>query len=168
MGRPRVWPGNIIAETVNHAVHVAGNAASWRLVSLQNGFGIHIRCIEAKSQAFPALGPCCRGPMACNLSYRFGILQDSKNPAFQIGNIPFLIRQRRIKIPSHYAMVICFGQPPGDGIRILLIDRAVLTRKSISEDRRVDFGDDGPVIQPVPAVKRPDVNLVANFTSNAL
>ena len=47
----------LITQTGNHAVPVAGKAAFLWLVSHRKGFGIHIRCILAKSQAFPALDP---------------------------------------------------------------------------------------------------------------
>ena len=92
-----------------------------------------------------------------------------KDPPLSFGDFSIPSRQCRIRInvsqcpsPAH------FFQPTGDGIGVVLIDRAVSSRVTPPQDGWERLGNDRPAPGDLPAIKRPEVNLLSNGFPNSI
>src|SRR5580704_3031007 len=93
-------------------------------------------------------------------------IQNSQNPAFNLGLLPLLRLDVRMKICLLASIGALHLHPLCDGESVLLVGRSSLVWECPVPERRINLGDHGATEGNVPTVERPEMDAVFDALPN--
>ena len=87
---------------------------------------------------------------------------DPQNPAFDFGDLPFMVGQTGIEEPFETAVQVTTAKPFRGGVGILLMGVAAIAWEAVAPQCRINLNDCRFARRHLPPIERPEMNSISN------